>query len=438
MVVACLPASDFPAENPRTQTRNVPYTKTLATIWEMQQKQLTKFNKMKIQTLIALTCGLFILTCCNQPKPNSHAFILNGKIDGSNTEFVVLSYLDSSNVYVSDTLPVVNQSFSKEGYLMNTQMVSLTSNLTGRYMEDPNRLMFFLEPNKIDLTLKEGEFPNAKISGSKTQIENENLDKTTKPFYEKIENIIAERQKLIDKNKDIPNENSETEIKTLTTNWQKLLDDIKNVRLQYAIDNPQSYVSADVINFYRRTLPNDSLTMFYSNLNPDIRESSYGLRIQEQIKLHVVNTGDVAPNFSQKDINGNELSLNQFKGKMVLLDFGAAWCVPCKKEIPEIKKIYDEYHSKGLEIIGISFDKDSTSWKENIKNEKLNWQHIYEGMNKVGKQGSINKSFYVQPIPAYILIDEKGIIVDRYRGADKHDKSLNDLEAKLKTLLNSN
>jgi len=305
-------------------------------------------------------------------------------------------------------------------------------------MEDPNRLMFFLEPNKIDLTLKEGEFPNAKISGSKTQIENENLDKTTKPFYEKIENIIAERQKLIDKNKDIPNENSETEIKTLTTNWQKLLDDIKNVRLQYAIDNPQSYVSADVINFYRRTLPNDSLTMFYSNLNPDIRESSYGLRIQEQIKLHVVNTGDVAPNFSQKDINGNELSLNQFKGKMVLLDFGAAWCVPCKKEIPEIKKIYDEYHSKGLEIIGISFDKDSTSWKENIKNEKLNWQHIYEGMNKVGKQGSINKSFYVQPIPAYILIDEKGIIVDRYRGADKHDKSLNDLEAKLKTLLNSN
>lgn len=391
---------------------------------------------MKIQTLITLTCGLFILTCCNQPKPNSHAFSLNGKIEGSNTKYLVLSYLDSSNVYVSDTLPVQNESFSKEGYLMNTQMVSLTSNLTGRYMEDPNRVQFFLEPNKVDLNLKEGQFVNAKIIGSKSQIENENLDKKTKPFYEKIELIASKRDKLVEENKDVAN--NDIEIENLTIEWQKLLDEIKNVRLQYAIDNPQSYVSADVINFYRRTLPNDSLTMLYSNLNPDIKESSYGVRIKEQIKLHVVNTGDVAPNFSQKDINGIELSLNQFKGKLVLLDFGAAWCVPCKKEIPEVKELYDEYHSKGLEIIGISFDKDRTSWKENVQTEKLNWKHIYEGMDNLGKDGSINKSYYVQPIPAYILIDEKGIIVDRYRGADKNDKSLNDLEEKLKTLLTSN
>lgn len=403
-----------------------------------QRQSLTKFYEMKIKSYIIITIGLIILISCNQPKLNDKAFFLKGKIDGSNTEFVVLSYLDSSNVSVSDTLPVENQSFSKKGYLMNTQKVSLTSNLTGRSMEDPNRLMFFLEPNKIDLTLKEGEFSNAKISGSKTQIENEDLDKLTKPFYERIENISDERQKLIDKNKDIPNENSETEIKSLTTKLQKLLDEIKNVRIKYVVNNPQSYLSADIINFYKRTLPPDSLSMLYSNLNPTIKESSYGVKIQEQIKLHIVDSGDVAPNFSLEDIEGNILSLNQFKGKTVLLDFGAAWCVPCKNEIPEIKKIYDKYHSKGLEIIGISFDKDKTSWKENIKNEKLNWHHIYEGMSNLGKEGSINKSYYIQPIPAYILIDDKGIIIDRYRGADKKDKSLSDLEEKLNALLISN
>lgn len=305
-------------------------------------------------------------------------------------------------------------------------------------MEDPNLLNFFLEPNKIDLVLKEGEFQNAKIIGSKTQIENETLNKATKPFYEKIENISDERQKLIDKNKDIPNENSETEIKGLTTKWQKLLDDIKNVSIRYAIDNPKSYVSADVINSYRKTLPTDSLKMLYSNLDPIIQKSSYGLKIQEQIKLHIVNSGDVAPNFSQEDIGGTTLSLNQFKGKIVLLDFGAAWCVPCEKEIPEVRRIYKDYNSKGLEIIGISFDKDKTSWKENVKNEKLDWHHIYEGMSSVGKEGSISKSYYIKPIPAYILIDDKGIIIDRYRNADKEDKSLNDLEEKLMTLLSSN
>lgn len=98
---------------------------------------------MKIKLLITFNLGLFILTSCNQPQSNNNAFILKGKIDGPNTKYVVLSYVDSSNVYVSDTLPVENQSFSKEGYLINTQMVSLTSNLTGQYMEDPNRLRFF-------------------------------------------------------------------------------------------------------------------------------------------------------------------------------------------------------------------------------------------------------------------------------------------------------
>lgn len=288
------------------------------------------------------------------------------------------------------------------------------------------------------MTLKEGQFANTKIIGSKSQIENENLDKKTKPFYKKIELISAERGKLIEENRDASNKNLETEIENLTKKWQKILDDIKNIRIQYAVDNPQSYVSADIINLYRKTLPTDSLKMLHAGLEPVIKESSYGLHIQEQIELYIINTGDVAPGFSLEDIDGNFLSLNQFKGKTVLLDFGAAWCVPCKKEIPEVKRIFEKYHSKGLEIIGVSFDNDKTSWKENIKDERLNWHRIYEGMSNVGKNVSISKSYYVQPIPAYILIDKKGIIIDRYRGADKDNKSLNDLEEKLNALLTLN
>lgn len=392
---------------------------------------------MKIQALFVLTCSFIVLTSCDGPKSNSKAFTLNGKIEGSNTKYIVLSYRDSSNVYVNDTLPVENQSFYKEGYMMSPQMVSISSNLTGRYMEDPNRLLFFLEPNKIDLILKEDQFADAKIIGSKSQIEKEILDKKITPFYEKIELISAKRGELIKENKDLNNKDIETEIENLTTEWQKILDEIKNMKIQYAVDNPQSYVSADIISSYRKTLPTDSLSMLFSNLHQNVKESSYGIRIQEQIDLHIVNTGDVAPSFSLEDINGNDLSLDQFKGKLVLLDFGAAWCVPCKNEIPEVKRIYEKYHPKGFEIISVSFDKDKTSWKESVKNEKLNWQHVYEGIDNVGNEGTISKSYYVQPIPAYILIDEEGIIIDRYRNADKDNKSLNNLEEKLQTLLTS-
>lgn len=370
---------------------------------------------MKIKSLTTFTILLFILTSCNQPKSNSKTFTLKGKVDGPNTEYVVLSYIDSSDVYISDTLPVKNNSFFKQGYIIHPQSVSLTSNLTGMYMEDPNRLLFFLEPNKIEVSLKEDQFPDAQITGSNSQIENEHLAKEIKPYYEKL---------LIEKS---------------NTESRKLLAKVKDIQLKYAFNNPQSYVSAEMINLHSRELPIDSLKMFYAGLDPIIKESFYGLEIRESIEsfIPIVDSGDIAPGFSSENSDGNVLSLNQFKGKIVLLDFGADWCVPCKKEIPEVKRIFDKYHSKGLEIIGISFDKDKTSWKENIKNEKLNWHHIYVGLDNSRENGSINELYRVQPIPAYILIDENGIIIDRYRGADKKDKSLKNLEAKLETLLSS-
>jgi peroxiredoxin len=242
------------------------------------------------------------------------------------------------------------------------------------------------------------------------------LAKEIKPYYEKLKLKETEREEA-----------------------RKLFAEVKNIQLKYAINNPHSYVSAEMINSYSDKLPIDSLKMLYAGLDPIIKESLYGLDIQESIEsfIPIFDSGDVAPGFSSENSDGNVLSLNQFKGKTVLLDFGAGWCVPCKKEIPEVKRIFDKYHSKGLEIIGISFDKDKTSWKETIKEEKLNWHHIYIGMDNSRENGSINALYRVQPIPAYILIDENGIIIDRYRGADKKDKSLKDLEAKLETLLSS-
>lgn len=376
---------------------------------------------MKIKSLITVTLGVIILISCKQSKTNGKDFTIKGTIDGSNTEYVVLEYTDSSDVYVSDTLMVEDNSFFIQGFLAHTQLVSLTSNLTGVYMEDPNRLRFFLEPNEVEIALKEDQFSDALITGSKSQIEYEHLAKEIKPYYEKL--------KLKETGREMA---------------RKLFAEVKNIQLNYAINNPHSYVSAEVINFHSEELPIDSLKMFYAGLDPIIRESIYGLDIQETIESYVfipiVDSGDVAPGFSSENSAGNILSLNQFKGKIVLLDFGAGWCVPCKKEIPEVKRIFDKYHSNGLEIIGVSLDKDKTSWKEYIKNEKLDWHHVYEGESNFRnrKKGSINVLYQVHAIPAYILIDENGIIIDRYGGADKKDKSLKDLEAKLETLLSSN
>jgi len=389
---------------------------------------------MKIKSLIPLVFGLIFSPSCNQNESSDKTFILTGRIQGPNTEYLVLHYNDSSNVRKSDTIQINENVFLKKGTINNIQKVALTSNLSGEYL-DSNGLLFFLEPNKVDITLKEGDFHKAEIQGSKTQIENDNLERTVEPFYEKIQPIKTKRQKLIEEKNQSNSEDLKTRIEKLTKEWQKIDGEIKNVKLKYILNNPQSYLSADLLNFYKRSIPNDSLKMLYDKFDHIIKISSYGLKIKEQIDLHIVNTGDVAPIFLQEDINGNDLSLNQFKGKIVILDFGASWCVPCKKEIPEVKKIYNKYNSKGLEIIGISFDENKFVWKEYVKKEKLNWYHIFNGSRNSEKKGTISHLYNVIPIPAYILIDKNGIIIDRYRAADKEDKSLEDLEEKLNELL---
>lgn len=388
---------------------------------------------MKHQLLALLSFTILALTSCQQKK--NKVFTLEGEIAGPQTEFLVLQYTDSLGNYTSDTISIENNKFSLENPLHSPQQVALTSNLTGRDMEDPNRLRFFLEPENIKISLKEGQFSQAKITGSATQIESENLKGITAHYYEEIENLINRRQELINQKQESDNNyNLDQQIDSLTNRWQKILKKIENIQLEYAFEHDDSYISADIINFYRRTLSQDSLKIFYNNFTPAIKESWYGNKIKEQIELYVVDSGDQAPNFRGKNINEGEISLNQFSGKVVILDFMAGWCIPCIKNHPHLKELYSTYNHRGLEIISISFDKDEESWKNNVNEENLTWNHIYQGLDNIGKEGTISKLYTIQPIPAYILINEKGIIVNRYSGADKNNKNLDDLENDLKVI----
>ncbi len=382
--------------------------------------------------------SLALLISCNHSEKSTKTFTLRGTMEGENTDYLIMFYTDSSNVNKRDTIPVKGKTFSKTATLIHPQMVSFYSNLTGRYMEDPNRVSFFLEPEEVELNLKEGEFKEVEIEGLKTQSEYVALNEKTEPIYDEIEQIRIKIEELKDRNITSKNENLETEVDNLKIEWKSLLDDIQRIKLDYAKENPDSYVSGYILSFYSKSLSKDSLKKYFSNLHPKIQKSIYGEAIQSIIDLHIVNTGEMAPDFSKESLNGGKVKLSDFKGKIVLLDFGAAWCVPCKKEIPAIKKMYDKYHANGFEIIGVSFDKDKDSWKENVAEEKLDWYHVYEGLENLGRENSINKLYTVQPIPAYILIDENGLIIDRYSGAAKDDKGLAELEATLEDIFSSN
>jgi peroxiredoxin len=114
--------------------------------------------------------------------------------------------------------------------------------------------------------------------------------------------------------------------------------------------------------------------------------------------------------FDVKDINGKTLRLSDYKGKVVLLDFWATWCMPCKVEMPNVLRIHKKFSKQGFEIIGISLDSDRAALERFIKTNGMTWPQYFDGR---GWQNEVAEKYKVRAIPATYLIDKQGKI--RYR-----------------------
>ena len=114
-----------------------------------------------------------------------------------------------------------------------------------------------------------------------------------------------------------------------------------------------------------------------------------------------------AINFSAETIDGKKISLTDYEGKIILIDFFAAWCGPCRDDMPKIVNLYDKYKDKGLIILGISLDKDNEKALNFIKTNNIRHPVIFDGK---AWNNEIVKSYKVTGIPCKVLIDSKGII----------------------------
>ncbi len=149
------------------------------------------------------------------------------------------------------------------------------------------------------------------------------------------------------------------------------------------------------------------------------------LQLQRMLQeSRMLDIGAVAPDFALPDRTGKELKPSDFRGKVLLLDFWASWCGPCRREIPNVKRAYEKYHDKGFEVLGISLDRRRAAWLKAMDDLALPWPNISDVK---GWQCAAAKLYQVRSIPATFLLDRDGrIIAKGLRGPL--------LEAKLKAI----
>ena len=225
----------------------------------------------------------------------------------------------------------------------------------------------------------------------------------------------------------------------ITQRLQYLKKKNQAMRIQFLNDNPATFTSLLVLQSLFLILPiSESESKFYA-LTEEQKNSNTGKALILKIESNKSTaTGKPVIPFAQIGIDGTMVDVNAYKGKVVLIDFWGSWCVPCRISHPALKELYEQYKSKGFEIIGISNEiansnrdkkKQDIAWRKAVKEDGLSWpQILYDPAIK-----DIVKEYDINGYPTKFLVDQNGKFVMRILGNSERLHA--ELAAKLASLM---
>ncbi len=142
---------------------------------------------------------------------------------------------------------------------------------------------------------------------------------------------------------------------------------------------------------------------------------------EEALNAAKMMVGSKAPIFECPDVNGKMYGPESFKGKVLLIDFWASWCGPCRAEIPHLKKVYEKYSRNDVEFLSVSIDKGESEWKKALSQENMPWTQVL-----APKSGSeVSRLYQFSGIPFLVIIDKEGKISSKFiRGEEAITKAI--------------
>ncbi len=190
--------------------------------------------------------------------------------------------------------------------------------------------------------------------------------------------------------------------------------------------NKEVIMSAFLVTFFEQEF--ESHAALYAEIRDALIKKHpndpYVKHLNDRLKS-VLLPGMEAPEISMKDTEGNTRRLSDLRGKVVLIDFWASWCGPCRRENPNVVKLYKKYHDRGFEIYSVSLDKEKSAWLKAIKDDGLVWPNHVSDLN--GWTSSGGKTYGIMSVPSTVLVDKDGKIIARNLRGSELEKKLSEI-----------
>lgn len=368
-----------------------------------------------MQKILISLSVILLLSFCDGNKKNS-SFQLKGTLSDSKAETLYLEKLGTSKQVIIDSVILdENGNFEFTNYTPKIGFYRIKTN-------DKNFAMLVLDSaDKVTITGSVKDLGNTfKVEGSSETtifIEYNNLSKNRDI---KLDSLNKEFQLLMETNKmDSIRMDSLSAIFEAPYNY--IINQSNILMVDKISKNTNMYSSIMAI----QALDPDKYSDLYKSLDAGL--SKKFPNDKNVIMFHEVvermlstNVGQFAPEISLPSPDGKEIALSSLKGKLVLIDFWASWCGPCRKEMPNVIKIYSKFKNKGFEIYGVSLDQDKEKWMEAITKDGINWPQVSD----LKYWDNVAARIYnVQGIPYTVLIDKDGkIIAKNLRGQELEKK----------------
>lgn len=371
--------------------------------------------------LLVFLIGLALVSCNQKPE----GYVISGEFTGEVADgtSVFLKVIEANNqAKAIDTATVNGGKFEFTGVADLPEMHYIFLDQTRGYSA------IVLENGEIDFKAQKDSLGFANIGGT---VQNDIFSS----YMAKSQDIL---QRAASIQTDMQNASASKDSATmmaLREEQGELQDEYKNFELDYIKNNPNGLISALLVDkaLASRQMTVDEVRKLYDGLTAEIKETKAAKNVLKRIgeaekraeAAKSTEVGAIAPEFSAPGPDGANIALADIRGKLTLIDFWAAWCKPCRAENPNVVRVYEKYHDKGLNIIGVSLDRKAEDWKKAIVDDKLTW-------NQVSHLSYFNdpvaQLYHVNAIPAAFLLDENGVIVAKnLRGSA--------LEAKVAELL---